>query len=151
MVSGIAGGGPMRKSPGRYAFNVRASTEREIARMVNQMLTVGQDQIALVYQDDAFGKSGQSAAATVFAAARTQAVASLAIKVDGSNVPELIAALAKLPQLNGVVLVAAPPATAKLITQARAAGQTVQFYNLAAQANQKLVSDLGKHLSLIHI
>ena len=145
MVSGIAGGGPMRKSPGRYAFNVRASTEREIAGMVNQMLTVGQDQIALVYQDDAFGKSGQTAAAAVFAAAKTQPVAELAVKVDGSNVAEVIAALAKLPQLNGVVLVAAPPATVKLITQTRAAGQTVQFYNLAAQANQKLVSDLGKH------
>lgn len=145
MVSGIAGGGPMRQSPGRYAFNLRATTEREIAHMVNQMLTVGQDQIALVYQGDAFGKSGQTAAAAVCAAARTKPVAELAVTVAGSNVPAVIAALAKLPRLNGVVLVAAPPATLKLITQTRAAGQTVQFYNLAAQANQKLVSDLGKH------
>lgn len=145
MVGGIAGGGPMRKAAGRLAFNVRPTTEREITRMVNQMLTVGQDQIALVFQDDAFGKSGQVAAATVFAAANVKPIAELSIKPDGSNAPAVIAELAKMSRLNGVILVAAPPATVKLIPQTREAGMVVQFYNLAAQANRKVASELGKH------
>jgi branched-chain amino acid transport system substrate-binding protein len=41
-------------------------------------------------------------------------------------------------------LVAAPPATVKLIQEARKAGLATQFYNLAAQANRKVAADLGE-------
>jgi ABC-type branched-subunit amino acid transport system substrate-binding protein len=145
MVAGIAGGGPMREHPGRYAFNVRATTGAEIARMVAQMKTVGQTSIALIYQNDAFGKSGQAAAQAVFANAQIRPVAELAIERDAANVPAVIDTLQKLPALNGIILVAAPPATVKLIPAARQAGLAAQFYNLAAQANRKVAADLGSN------
>ena len=145
MVAGIAGGGPMRDKPGRYAFNIRATTSAEIARMVAQMKTVGQTSIALITQNDPFGKSGLAAAQAVLAAAQIKPVAELAVEGDGSNVPTVVEALHKLPQLNGAILVAAPPATVKLIPAARQAGLMVQFYNLAAQANRKVAADLGPH------
>ena len=55
MFAGIAGGGPMRQAPGRWAFNVRPTTDQEIARMVGQMSSIGQTDIAVVYQNDPFG------------------------------------------------------------------------------------------------
>jgi len=145
MVAGIAGGGPMRDHAGRYAFNVRATTSAEIARMVRQMTTVGQTSIALVYQNDPFGKSGLAAAQAVFATAQIKPVAELAIERDAANAPAVVDALQKLPSLNGIILVAAPPATVKLIPAARQAGLVTQFYNLAAQANRKVAADLGAH------
>ena len=145
MVSGIAGGGPMRQQPGRYAFNVRPTTDTEIARMVTQMTTVGQTHIALVYQNDPFGKSGQVAAQPVFAKAGLKPALEIAIERDASNADAVVAALQKLPALNGIILIAAPPATVKLIPQARRAGLSTQFYNLAAQANRKVAADLGEH------
>lgn len=143
MVSGIAGGGPMRQQPGRFAFNVRPTTNAEIAHMVKQMSTVGQNGIALVYQNDPFGKSGQAAAQEVFNNTGVKPVAELALERDASNASAVVAALQKIPSLNGIILVAAPPATVKLIPEARKAGLATQFYNLAAQANSKLAADLG--------
>ena len=145
LVTGIAGGGPMRSQPGRYAFNMRASTDMEIARMVNQMVSIGQRNIAVVYQNDAFGKSGVLAAEAVFASFKIKPSAQIALERDGSNAPAVIASLKQISGLNGIILVAAPPATVKLIPEARKAGMAAQFYNLSAQANQKVVTDLGAH------
>jgi branched-chain amino acid transport system substrate-binding protein len=142
MVSGIAGGGPMRAQPGRYVFNVRASTADEIQKMVDVMLTGGQNRIALVYQDDPFGKSGQVAAQGVLQKAGLKAKIELPLARDGSN------ALAVTRQIlqsgaNGVILVASPVPTVALIKLARKEGLAIQFYNLAAQANIKVANDLG--------
>lgn len=148
LVGGIAGGGPMRTQPGRYAFNVRASTEQEIAHMVAHTGMLGQKNLALVYQDDPFGKSGQEAARGVFASAGVKPLAELSIKLDGANANQVAAALAQQSQpVQGVIVVASAPATVRLITEARKTGVTAQFYNLAAQANPKVVHDLGEYRS----
>ena len=144
LVTGIAGGGPMRANPGRYAFNMRPTTDAEIARMVKQMQTIGQERIAVVYQDDPFGKSGLTAAQGVLGKAGLKAVTEQPVARDGSNAEALAAAL-KAANPNGVIVVASPQATVAAIKQARKIGLATQFYNLAAQANRKVVTDLGEH------
>lgn len=144
MVSGIAGGGPMRTSPGRYAFNVRPTTDDEITQMVKQMSTIGQDKIAVIFQNDPFGKNGLNSARGVLDKFKLKAVAELPIERDGSNTVGVTEALIK-SGANGIVVIASPPPTVKLITEARKGGLATQFYNLAAQANSKLVSDLGPY------
>ncbi|MEN9844600.1 MAG: hypothetical protein RLZZ612_2429 [Pseudomonadota bacterium] len=144
LVTGIAGGGPMRSAPGRYAFNMRPTTDDEINRMVKQMQTIGQERIAVVYQDDPFGKSGLAAAQGVLEKAKIKAVAEQAIARDGSNAEAVVSAL-KTSNTNGIILVASPQATVSVIKQARKNGLAAQFYNLAAQANRKVVSDLGDY------
>jgi branched-chain amino acid transport system substrate-binding protein len=144
LVTGIAGGGPMRASPGRYAFNLRPTTESEIARMVGQMQTIGQERIAVVYQDDPFGKSGLAATQTVMGKTKLTAVTEQPLARDGSNAAAVVTAL-KAANTNGIVLVASPQATVAVIAHARKNGLTAQFYNLAAQANRKVVTDLGEH------
>lgn len=147
LVAGIAGGGPMRAQPGRWAFNVRSTTEQELTRIVGHMDTVGQTRIALVYQNDPFGKSGQAAWTAVLARRNLKPAAELALEPDGSNVDAVVGALKQLANLSGVAVVAAPPPTVKLIPAARKAGLGIQFYNLAAQANRKVVADLGAYTS----
>lgn len=147
LVTGIAGGGLMRAQPGRCAFNMRASTDLEIARMVKQMLVIGQRNIALVYQNDLFGKSGLLATEGVFAKANITPLAQIPLERDAPDAPAVVAALSKLPSLNGIILVAAPPATVKLIPEVRKVGIAAQFYNLSAQDNQKVVTDPGAHTS----
>lgn len=146
LVTGIAGGGPMRTAPGRYAFNMRPTTDDEISRMVKQMQTIGQERIAVVYQDDPFGKSGLASAQTVLEKAKTKAVTEQALARDGSNADAVASAL-KAAQPNGIILIASPQATVAVIKQTRKSGAATQFYNLAAQANRKVVTDLGEHTS----
>ncbi len=143
MVAGIAGGGPMRQQSGRFAFNVRATTDLEVAHMLNQMLSVGQRNIAVIYQNDPFGKSGQTAAQGVFAKANLKPVAEIPVERDASNSQAVIDALKAAPGLNGIILLATPSTTVKLVPAVRKAGIASQFYNLAAQATQKVATDLG--------
>lgn len=148
LLGGLAGGGLMRQQPDqRFAFNVRASTDAEIARMVQQMVTVGQNNIALVFQNDSFGESGQTAARQAFKKYNLKPAAELRIDSDSSNSTTVIDTLKKLPGLNGVILVASPAATINLISQARKTGLETQFYNLAAQANNMVIQGLGKYTS----
>ena len=143
LVGGIAGGGTLRSAPGRYAFNIRASTSAEIDTMVRHMARIGQKSIAVVYQDDAFGKGSQAAANAVFQQHKITPVAELAVAADGANAGDVATALAALPALNGIIVLASPPATIGLVTQARQSGLRTQFYNLAAQASQTVVQGLG--------
>lgn len=145
LVGGIAGGGTMRSAPGRFVFNLRASTVAEIEAMVRQMMSIGQKDIAIIYQDDTFGKSGQASANAVLKNQHLSAVAELAVAPDGSNAISVIAALATLPSVHGVIMVASPPATIAVVTQARKVGLSAQFYNLAAQASQTVVQGLGEY------
>ncbi len=147
LVGSLAGGGAMRATPGRYAFSIRASTVAEIDAMVRHMVSIGQKNIAVVYQDDPFGKSGYAAALGVLKQHAVQPALEMAVALDASNAGAVASALAALPELTGVVLVAASPATIGLITQARKAGVRTQFYNLAAQANTNLVKNLGEYTS----
>jgi len=143
LVAGIAGDGPMHAAPGRYAFNVRATTEDEMSAMVRQMTSVGQNRIAVVYQDDPFGKSGAEVARAVLEKARLKPAAELSLDSKGSNAAAVAAGI-KSAQVNGIILVGSPTASVRLIKQARQGGISAPIYNLMAQATQKMVADLGE-------
>ena len=145
LVGGIAGGGAMRSEPGRYAFNIRASTVAEIDTMVKHMASIGQTHTAVIYQDDGFGKGSHKTALEVLGKRSLKPVLELALAPDGSNAAAITKALAELPVLNGAIVLASPPATVALITQARKNGLRTPFYNLAAQANTTVVQGLGEH------
>jgi branched-chain amino acid transport system substrate-binding protein len=148
LVAGLAGSGLMRQQTGQnLAFNVRASTQAEIARMVQQMVTVGQNNIAVVFQNDSFGEGGQAASHAAFKKYNLKPAAELRIDADASNAATVIDTLKKLPGLNGIILVAAPTATISLISQSRKAGLETQFYNLSAQASNMVIQGLGKYTS----
>lgn len=146
LVTGIAGAGPMHASPGRYVFNLRPTTDEEIARMIEQMLTIGQNRIAVVHQDDAFGEAGLAAARRVLDHQGVRPVVTVTLARDGSNAAAVLDALRQATPHSAVVVAASAP-TSLLIRQARHAGLAMPFYNLAAQAHRKFVRDLGDQTS----
>ena len=145
LVGGIAGGGTMRSEPGRYAFNIRASTVAEIDTMVRHMASIGQTSVAVFHQDDGFGKGSHKTALEVLGKRNLKPVLEMAMAPDGSNAAAIAKAMAELPALNSALVLASPPATIALITQARKNGLRTQFYNLAAQANNTVLQGLGEH------
>ena len=144
VIAPIAGGGAIRAAFNPYVFNVRPTTTDEINAMVRQMLLIGQTHIALIYQNDGFGKSGQAAAEKVFEQHKVKPVGALAVEASGANADEVASALLQLGKVQGVVMVASPTATVRTIAAVRKAGSAVQFYNLAAQANAQVAKDLGQ-------
>jgi len=58
----FSGAQPQREGPyGEYVFNLRASYSQEIDALVNYLLSIGRSRIAVFYQIDAYGRSGQEA------------------------------------------------------------------------------------------
>jgi len=64
------------------------------------MPVIGQRNMALVYQNDPFGKSGLLADEGVFAKARITPLTQIPLERDASNAPAVVAALSKLSGLN---------------------------------------------------
>ncbi|GER21226.1 ABC transporter substrate-binding protein [Variovorax boronicumulans] len=146
LITGIAGGGKMRTTPGKFAFNLRASTESEIARMIGQMAVVGQTKLAVVYQRDSFGQSALASAQGIFANKGIQPAGEYALEPDGNNAAMIVDSLGTAG-VQGIILLASPVSTVALIKLARKSGVSVPFYNLAAQANAKVAADLAGHIN----
>jgi branched-chain amino acid transport system substrate-binding protein len=58
----FSGAQPQREGPyAQYVFNLRASYSQEIDALVNHLISLGRSRIAVFYQIDAYGRSGQEA------------------------------------------------------------------------------------------
>lgn len=146
LVGAIAGAGLLRQQPGKLVYPLRASTRTEINAMLQQIQTLGQTQIALVYQQDSFGQSSLDIAQAVLAERGMKAALELDIEASGINARNVARQLAQPAQpIQAVIVLAGASATVHLIKQARQAQLQPSFYNLAAQANQAVVNGLGSH------
>lgn len=114
-------------------FHVRASTTDEIEAAVNHAWTIGIKKIAVMYQDDAFGKEGLEAlnAAMQKRGATAAAVAPVPRgTVDVAKAAEVIAAV----QPQAVILIGQAKPNAAFIQAFRAKGVTAQFMVLSVSS-----------------
>ena len=58
LVAPYTGGEPLRNPFNPWIFHVRAGYADEAEHMVQQLTTLGMKRIAVMYQDDGFGKAG---------------------------------------------------------------------------------------------
>jgi branched-chain amino acid transport system substrate-binding protein len=117
MLAPVTGADQLRASFNPYAFHVRASYGTELARIVEQLSTIGQKKVALVHSDNAFGK-GAAAGFLQLAKARNIEVTVVpvgdapedAAKSAKTLLAAEVSAIVSLyasPSLNGVELVRA--------------------------------------------
>lgn len=146
LIGAIAGAGPLRQQPGRLVYPLRASTRGEISAMLQQIQTLGQSRIAIVYQQDGFGQSSLDVAHAVLKERGMSAAMELAVDASGSNAQAAVQQLRQAdPAVQAIIVFAGASATVNLVTQARQAQLQQSIYNLAAQANQAVVKGLGSH------
>jgi len=146
LIGAIAGAGPLRQQPGRLVYPLRASTRGEINAMLQQIQTLGQSRIAIVYQQDGFGQSSLDVAHAVLKERGMSAALELAVDASGSNAQAAVQQLRQAdPAVQAIIVFAGASATVNLVTQARQAQLQQSIYNLAAQANQAVVKGLGSH------
>jgi len=59
LLFSLTGAQPLRTAPfGQYVFNLRASYFEETAALVDRLIALGRDRIAVFYQNDAYGRTG---------------------------------------------------------------------------------------------
>ncbi|MGY4827103.1 ABC transporter substrate-binding protein [Sphaerotilaceae bacterium SBD11-9] len=85
----ITGAASLRRPEHKGVFHIRPSYTDEVTRMVQQLVQMGLQDIAIVYLDNPFGKEVLGNAQRVLAEAQLKAVASIALAVDGKNHAEV--------------------------------------------------------------
>jgi ABC-type branched-subunit amino acid transport system substrate-binding protein len=127
----------------RYIFNVRASYYDETEKIVEQLVSTGSKNIAVFYQNDAYGQAGLAGVQ------RAMTARQLKIPVTGTverNTIEVAAAVKAIhaARPDAVVMVSAYKSCGEFIRQMKAAGSAAQFYNVSFVGSKALAADLGK-------
>lgn len=147
LVGAISGADSIRQSPkdnptNRYLFNVRASYANETEAIINQLVSLGFKNIAVLYQNDGFGKSGLDGVVAALKKHRQTPSAVATVERNSVEVTQAVQTIAKVnPQ--AVVMVTLYKPTAAFVRGLKAAGQTPQFMTLSPVGADLLVQELG--------
>lgn len=85
LVGPVTGAASLRQPGLRHVFHVRASYRDETTRLMQQMMSWGMTNIAVVYLDNAFGKEVLRDAEATFQAKGVKSAGGFALAVDGKN------------------------------------------------------------------
>ncbi len=125
-----------------WVFNVRATYQREAEKVVQHLVTVDMDRIAIVQVDDSFGADAAAGALRAFSALKRHPV--LHEKYDRSKpdfsaiVPKIVAADAQ-----AVLFLGSGTAVIDGMKAVRAAGSRAQLVTLSNNASGGFVKALG--------
>ncbi len=125
-------------------LNVRASYYQETAEMVNRLLTdLGINRVAVLYQDDSFGRAGYQG---VIIALRERALSPVAIGIYPRNTKAIKTALLDLQQgaPEAVIMIGAYEPVAHLISWARHTNFDPEFMTVSFVGSNALARELGR-------
>ena len=142
LVGTISGADTLRVPANRYMFNVRASYANETEAIVNQLVFIGVKSIAVLYQNDGFGRSGLEG---VSAALKKHGLVPAAVGTVERNSVDVSAAVQAIAKVNpqAVVMITLYKPTAEFVRQMRKSGHNIQFMTLSPVGADLLVKELG--------
>jgi ABC-type branched-subunit amino acid transport system substrate-binding protein len=126
----------------KYIFNVRASYYDETEKIVQHLTTASLTNIAVMYQNDSYGKAGLAGVE------RAMSKRNLKISATGTverNTTDVAAAVKSISEArpDAVVMISAYRSCAEFIRQAKKAGMKSQFFNVSFVGTKSLADDLG--------
>lgn len=128
----------------RNLFFTRASYADETEKMVEHLTSTGIKSIAVVYQDDPFGKAGLQAAADALARRQLKPVATAAFSIAKLEETSPAAEALLKAQPAAVIIVSSGKGTTTFIKEVLRRGQRPWFYCLSVTNPRQLWAELGK-------
>ena len=142
-IAPFTGAMSLREPINRLAFHLRASYDDETAAIVNQLNNVGLKNVAVFYQNDAYGKAGLDGATKALAKLGSKPVALATVERNSVDVSGALKTL--LPaKPDAIIQVSAYKSCAAFIREARKAGFGGQFFNVSFVGTKALSDELGK-------
>ncbi len=141
-----SGASALREPFARNVFHVRASYNDETAAIVQQIHTTGLKRIAVVYNDDAYGKAGIEGVQRALKLPASQGVALVAQASVVRNTTDVKAAISTVlaQKPDAIVVISAYQTVAALVKGAQEQGYAGQFYNVSFVGTRALADALGK-------
>lgn len=126
----------------RYMFNTRASYGDETETIVEQLVSLGIKRIAVLYQNDGFGKSGLEGVSAALRKHSLEPVAAGSVERNSLDVAKAVESISKAsPQ--AVVMVTLYKPTAAFVKAMKKIGQNPMFMTLSPVGTEQLVQELG--------
>ncbi|MGE0349619.1 ABC transporter substrate-binding protein [Hydrogenophaga sp.] len=127
-----------------WVFNVRATYQREAAKAIEHLASIGITRIAVLTTDDTFGADGAEGALKGFAEARLQPVLLEKFPRDKPVFTELAKGV-HTSNAQAVMVIGSAGNTANAVKAIRAAGSRAQAVTLSNNASEGFIKLLGEH------
>ena len=138
----FTGAESLRNPVNRYIFNVRASYFDETEKIVEHLTSLGMKNVAVFYQNDAYGKTGLDGVERALARRNLKMTASATVERNSVAVTEAVKFLApKEPDV--IVMISAYTSIAAFVREAKKARYHGQFYNVSFVGSVALSKALG--------
>ena len=127
----------------RYIFHVRASYYDETDAIVEQVVATGGRNIAVFYQDDAYGQAGLKGTEIAMAKRGIKIAALGTVERNTVKVEAAVKAISAV-RPDAVIMISAYTSCAEFIRQMKKSGGVATFYNVSFVGSKALADALGK-------
>ena len=139
----FTGAQSMREPFNREIFNIRASYFDETEYLVQKLVATGLKNIAVFYQNDAYGQAGLAGVERAAKKMNIPLIERVTVERNSTDVKAAIdKVLPKRP--DAIIQISAYGSSAAYIKAMRKAGYFGQFYNVSFVGSQALADSLGK-------
>jgi ABC-type branched-subunit amino acid transport system substrate-binding protein len=143
LVGMFTGAEALRVPFNRFVFHVRASYYDETEKIVEQIVSVGGRNVAVFYQDDAYGKAGLTGTEIAMKKRNLKISALGTVERNTVKVEEAVRKIHAVKP-DAVVMISAYTSIAEFVRQMRKAGSGATFYNVSFVGSKALADALGK-------
>lgn len=142
LIAPYTGGEPLRSPYNPWIFHIRAGYADEAEEMVKQLERQGRRRIAVMYQDDPFGKAGLAGVEAALAKRKLKLLAAAGYEKGTDNVAEAAKTLAaELPQ--AVIMISINKPSGAFIKLFRDLAPGVQLFNISVVNPKELARIAG--------
>ena len=141
LIAPLTGAQLIRQPQNRLVFNIRASYHQEIEAIVRYLVRYGRRSVAIVYQNDAFGRDGLAGARKALAARGLRPVAVATVERNSNNTSAAAQRVA-LARPDAVLMVSSYGTTASFIPNLRRQGSSAQVMNVSFVGSNALTKAL---------
>jgi branched-chain amino acid transport system substrate-binding protein len=142
LVAPYTGGEPLRSPFNPWIFHVRAGYADETEHMVQQVTTLGMTRIAVMYQDDGFGKAGLEGVQKALAKRKLTLSVAAPYERNTDKVEEAVKQV-KASDAQAVIMISVNKSTSAFIKRYREAGGGAQLYNISVVDPAEIVRLAG--------
>ena len=141
LVAPLTGAQLIRSPVNPLVFNIRSSYHQEIEAIVSYLHRYGRRSIAVVYQDDAYGRDGLAGAQKALAALRLRPVALATVQRNSTDTREAARRIA-LARPDAVLIVSSYGTVASFIPHLRREGSEALVMNVSFVGSNALARAL---------
>ncbi len=142
LVAPYTGGEALRNPYNPWIFHVRAGYADEAEHMVQQLTTLGMQRIAVMYQDDGFGKAGLAGVESAMARRNLKLATTAGYERNTDKVDEAVKKI-KAADPQAIIMISVNKSTAAFIKQYRESGGGAQMLNISVVDPAELVKLAG--------